>query len=62
VGQGGVGIQTARAAGQLVVDLALDGRPGPMFDGVSLDLTGLTVGRLRTAENLTPPPGENLMP
>jgi D-arginine dehydrogenase len=62
VGQGGVGIQTARAAGQLVVDLALDGRPGPMFDGVPLDLTGLTVGRLRTAENLTPPPAENLMP
>ncbi len=38
VGQGGTGIQTAPSTGQLVADLALDGTPGPSFDGVDLDL------------------------
>ncbi|MGF1599050.1 MAG: NAD(P)/FAD-dependent oxidoreductase [Acidimicrobiales bacterium] len=32
VGQGGTGIQTSPAAGQLVADLSLDGSPGPLFD------------------------------
>lgn len=46
VGQGGTGIQTAPAAGQLAADLALDGRPGPSF-GLGLDLDGLAPGRFR---------------
>ena len=33
VGQGGTGIQTSPAAGQLVADLTLDGAPGPTFEG-----------------------------
>ncbi len=47
VGQGGTGIQTAPAAGQLVADLTLDGSPGPLFDGIELDLSGLGPERLR---------------
>ena len=47
VGQGGTGIQTAPAAGQLVADLCLDGAPGPLFDRVALDLAGLEPARLR---------------
>lgn len=48
VGQGGTGIQTAPAAGQLVADLCLDGAPGSMFDNVELDLAGLTADRFRS--------------
>ena len=47
VGQGGTGIQTSPGAGRLLADLAIDGRPGPTFDGVELDLDGLGVARLR---------------
>lgn len=47
VGQGGTGIQTAPAAGQLVADLVLTGRPGPTFDGTGLDLAGLLPDRFR---------------
>ncbi|MGH1489681.1 MAG: NAD(P)/FAD-dependent oxidoreductase [Acidimicrobiales bacterium] len=50
VGQGGNGIQTAPAAGQLLADLCLDGAPGPTFDGFDLDLAGLSPARLRPAE------------
>ncbi len=49
VGQGGTGIQTSPGAGQLVADLALDGRPGPTFDGLELDLAGLAPDRFRPA-------------
>lgn len=56
VGQGGTGIQTAPAAGQLVADLTLDGEPGASFDtgatGLELDIDAITPGRLRRA---TPP-------
>lgn len=50
VGQGGTGIQSSPGAGQLVADLALDGRPGPAFDpsvsgGVTLDPTAFTPAR-----------------
>lgn len=48
VGQGGTGIQTAPAAGQLVADLSLDGAPSGYFDQVTLDLAGLGPERLRT--------------
>ncbi|MEM9654664.1 MAG: FAD-binding oxidoreductase [Actinomycetota bacterium] len=48
VGQGGTGIQTAPAAGRLVADLCLDGAPSAYFDGVGLDLTGLSPDRLRS--------------
>jgi D-arginine dehydrogenase len=47
VGQGGTGIQTAPAAGQLLADLTLDGRPGPTFDAVDLDLDQLLPHRFR---------------
>lgn len=47
VGQGGTGIQTSPGAGQLLADLCLDGRPGPTFDGIELDLPGLAPGRFR---------------
>ncbi len=47
VGQGGTGIQTSPAAGQLVADLAFDGAPGDFFDGVAIDLTGILPDRLR---------------
>jgi D-arginine dehydrogenase len=48
VGQGGTGIQTSPAAGQLVADLCLDGRPGPTFDGIELDIAGLAPDRFRS--------------
>ncbi len=48
VGQGGTGIQTAPGAGQLLADLCLDGRPGPTFDGIDLDLAGLAPDRFRS--------------
>jgi len=47
VGQGGTGIQTAPAAGQLVADLVLRGEPGPTFDEHRLDLRGLLPDRFR---------------
>ena len=49
VGQGGTGIQSAPAAGQLVADLLVGGRPGPVFEALRqpLDLAGLTPARLR---------------
>ena len=47
VGQGGTGIQTSPAAGQLVADLAIAGAPGPTFDGIPLDLPGLDPARFR---------------
>ncbi|MEL7157449.1 MAG: FAD-binding oxidoreductase [Actinomycetota bacterium] len=46
VGQGGTGIQTAPATGQLVADLTLDGSPGAMFDAVALDPAEFSAGRL----------------
>ncbi len=48
VGQGGTGIQTSPAAGRLVADLALSGRPGPTFDGIDLDVAGLDPARFRS--------------
>jgi D-arginine dehydrogenase len=48
-GQGGTGIQTAPAAGQLVADLVFDGRPGPTFDGVDLALDELGPARFSPA-------------
>jgi D-arginine dehydrogenase len=48
VGQGGTGIQTSPGTGQLVRDLVIDGRPGPAFDSVGLDLPSLLPDRLRT--------------
>ncbi len=50
VGQGGTGIQSSPGAGQLVADLALDGRPGPTFDpselgGLTLDPTAFGPAR-----------------
>ncbi len=48
VGQGGTGIQTAPAAGQLVADLCLDGAPSDYFAAVTLDLAGLSPERLRS--------------
>ncbi len=49
VGQGGTGIQSAPAAGQLLADLLLDGRAGEAFDGLPapFELAGLTPERLR---------------
>ncbi|MEL6982896.1 MAG: FAD-binding oxidoreductase, partial [Actinomycetota bacterium] len=47
VGQGGTGIQTAPGAGQLLADLCLDGKPGAVFDGIELDLAGLSAARFR---------------
>ena len=51
VGQGGTGIQTAPAAGQLVADLTLDGEPSAVFDaaatGLELDVDAITPGRFR---------------
>jgi D-arginine dehydrogenase len=47
VGQGGTGIQTSPAAGQLVADLLLGGEPGPSFAAVDLDLAALLPDRLR---------------
>ncbi|MEM9564461.1 MAG: FAD-dependent oxidoreductase, partial [Actinomycetota bacterium] len=49
VGQGGTGIQSSPGAGQLVADLAIDGRPGPAFDGIELDLPSLLPDRYRPA-------------
>ncbi len=51
VGQGGTGIQSAPAAGQLVADLLTTGMPGPMFDTLTrpFDLEGLTPSRLRSS-------------
>ncbi len=53
VGQGGTGIQSSPGAGQLVADLALDGRPGPAFDpavlgGLALDPAAFDPARLLT--------------
>lgn len=48
VGQGGTGIQTSPAAGQLVADLCLDGQPSSYFADVELDLAGLTPDRIRS--------------
>lgn len=49
VGQGGTGIQSSPAAGQLIADLLATGAPGPLFDSLTkpLDLAGLTPARLR---------------
>lgn len=47
VGQGGIGIQTAPGAAQLVSDLVCHGAPGPAFDDVGLDLAGLVPDRFR---------------
>lgn len=47
VGQGGTGIQTSPGAGQLLADLCLDGAPGATFDGMELDLDGLSAARFR---------------
>lgn len=47
VGQGGTGIQTSPAAGQLVADLTLDGAPGSLFARSPLDLDALSPGRFR---------------
>lgn len=47
VGQGGTGIQTAPAAGRLIADLTLTGRPGPTFDHLPLDLPALLPDRFR---------------
>lgn len=54
VGQGGTGIQTAPAAGRLTADLALQGSPGPRFDGVPLDVSALAPDRFRTPGSHTP--------
>ena len=48
VGQGGTGIQTSPAAGQLVADLCLDGAPGSTFEGLAVDLGGLRPDRFRS--------------
>ncbi|MEZ5381509.1 MAG: FAD-binding oxidoreductase [Microthrixaceae bacterium] len=45
VGQGGTGIQSAPGAGRLLADLGLSGEPSEFFDGVRLDLPGLTPAR-----------------
>jgi len=47
VGQGGTGIQTAPAAGQLVSDLIGLGSPGPKLADYELDLDNLLPGRFR---------------
>ncbi len=47
VGQGGTGIQTAPAAGQLIADLILEGEPGPSFAGHGLDMGSLAIDRFR---------------
>ena len=47
VGQGGTGIQTAPAAGQLVADLVIAGGPSTHFDGSDLDTAALSAGRFR---------------
>ena len=47
VGQGGTGIQTAPATGQLVADLALDGKPGPTFADLDLMVADLLPDRFR---------------
>lgn len=47
VGQGGTGIQSSPGAGRLVADLALDGRPGPTFDGFGLDPAAFDPARFR---------------
>lgn len=47
VGQGGTGIQTSPAGGQLVADLALDGSAGPLFADVDLDVDMLRPDRFR---------------
>lgn len=52
VGQGGTGIQSSPGAGQLVADLTLDGRPGPTFDGIALDLADLSPARFRPGGRL----------
>lgn len=49
VGQGGTGIQSSPGAGQLVADLVLDGRPGPTFDGIDLDLAAFDPARFTSA-------------
>jgi len=54
VGQGGTGIQSSPGAGQLVADLALDGRPGPAFDPSMLGGLALDVAAFSPARFLTP--------
>lgn len=47
VGQGGTGIQTSPAAGQLVANLLVDGAPGTAFDAHPLDLSAIQPNRFR---------------
>lgn len=51
VGQGGIGIQSAVGAGQIVADLLRDGRLGPSLldlpHGITIDLAGLLPDRFR---------------
>lgn len=47
VGQGGIGIQTAPAAGRYVADLVGSGRPGPWADDYGIDRYLLEPGRFR---------------
>ena len=44
-GQGGTGIQTAPAAGQLTADLIVDGQPNPQLQAHGVDVAGLSPSR-----------------
>lgn len=57
VGQGGTGIQSSPGAGQLVADLALDGRPGPTFDPEALGGLALDPAAFSPARFLMPGAG-----
>ncbi len=57
VGQGGTGIQTSPAVGQLVADLVVGNALGPSF-GSKLDMTGLLPDRFRHENETTETQGE----
>ena len=48
-GQGGTGIQTAPAAGQLTADLIVDGQPSPHLQAHGVDVAGLSPSRFSAA-------------